>query len=65
MPDQRTTPETSGAPYADVLLRELESLIKEARPILMTDQILLDGTHARSLIQSIREALADERRSGR
>lgn len=61
MADRPTTTDEPHAPYVDVLLRELERLIIDARPILMTDQVRLDGKDARSLIESIRDALAEER----
>lgn len=61
MAAESKTSEDPDVRYVDVLLGELESLIDGSRLIPLIGQVRVDGSEAKSLIQSIRDALADER----
>lgn len=46
----------------DRLLDELDTLLREARPIPLTDQVRIDKRRAQLLVYELREHLAAERR---
>jgi hypothetical protein len=49
----------------DAAIDRIESLVRNARPVPLTDQVRLDLKEAKGLIAELREALSAERRSRR
>jgi hypothetical protein len=49
----------------DAALDRIESLVGNARPVPLTDQVRLNPKEAKGLIAELREALSAERRSRR
>ena len=49
----------------DAALDRIEALLRNARPVPLTDQVRLDLKEAKGLIAELREALSAERRSRR
>ena len=49
----------------EAVIDRIESLVGNARPVPLTDQVRLDLKEAKGLIAELREALSAERRSSR